>query len=340
MKLLEYLGVNIFIDESVENTMSYIAQYENSNLFIISDETVYSLWKNYFPNQAKTIIIPSGESQKTFTTIDNIVSQLIEMGADRNSFLLGIGGGLVCDITGFVASVFMRGIKFAFVPTTLLAQIDASIGGKNAINSGEYKNMIGLFNHPKFILIDFRFLSTLPKLEMQNGLCEAVKHACICNKEYFNFIDENVDKILTLNKDIVENLILESIKIKTNIVSIDPLEKSERKKLNFGHTFGHAIELKNNISHGQAVSIGIAIANKIAVNRKLLSENDSNKIEKLLHKLGLPVKYSHLDFIPLNSIVIKDKKKQNNFISLVLLNNIGSSSIVNIPIENINNLLN
>jgi len=230
-------------------------------------------------------------------------------------------------------------VQFGFVPTTLLAQVDASIGGKNAVNTGKYKNMIGVFNHPLFILIDFQFLSSLPLAEVRNGVCEAIKHACIYSRMYFDFIDTNIEQILLLQSDIIEYLVLESVKIKTDIVGIDPFEKSERKKLNFGHTYGHAIETTMNISHGQAVSLGMVMANAIAVKHELLQEDKSEVVKNILKKSGLPIEYAQLDFSVLNAMIVRDKKRHYNSLAFILLNDIGSSSITHIPINNIYSLL-
>lgn len=325
METIKYHNTPVYISESYLNVSNYIPNSDKT-IFLV-DEHVFHCEKYIFQS-FKTIVIPSGEQQKSMTFIEELVGKILDLGADRTYFLVGVGGGVVCDITGFVASVFMRGIKFGFVPTTLLAQVDASIGGKNGVNIGDYKNMIGTITQPEFILIDETFLSSLPQEEIINGLAEIIKHACIQDKSYLSFITQNLSAVFSLEKEILSSIITTSVKIKTGIVHQDEQEKGVRKILNFGHTFGHAIEKKYGIPHGRAVSLGMIIANKIAVLINKLDLASEKTIKDLLAQTGLPTDISQLDLQSLKEIVFKDKKKSGSSFDFILLNKIGEAEII------------
>jgi 3-dehydroquinate synthase len=299
---------------------------------IITDSNVMAYWGHLLADRP-TLVVPSGEDQKSLSNLEDMVFRLLAFGADRGSFLLGVGGGVICDLTGFLASVFMRGIPFAFVPTTLLAQVDASIGGKNGVNCGPFKNMVGTFNQPQFVLTDPQFLSTLPDMEFANGLAECIKHACICSAAYFDWIETNLEGILQRDRALLEVLILESVRIKCDIVSRDPLEKGERKLLNFGHTYGHAIEKLNGLAHGQAVSLGMVMANELALKRKMLDPSAEQRVIRLLDKAGLPTDTGLLDRERLLALVRNDKKKREDQIAFILLNSIGQAVIEKIVLH-------
>lgn len=274
-----------------------------------------------------SIVLPAGEDQKSLLVVENVVQQLVNLGADRGSFLLGVGGGVICDITGFVASVFMRGIPFAFAPTTLLAQVDASIGGKNGVNSGSFKNLIGVFNQPEFVLIDTGFVYSLSDEEFANGMAEVIKHCAIHNPGEFGWLVSYMDRILQRDPEYVERTVLQSVYIKTLIVQSDPLEKGDRRFLNYGHTYGHAIEKHYGIAHGRAVSLGIVLANKMAVERGLLEEKKERYIRELLADAGLPTETSHLDMLALKVLIRGDKKKIGDKVAFILLKDIGEPII-------------
>jgi 3-dehydroquinate synthase len=298
---------------------------KNRRIFLLTDENVFRFWGHLF-SAFESIIVPAGESSKSLRAVENLINELINRGADRSTFLLAVGGGVLCDITGFTASVFMRGIPFAFVPSTLLAQTDAAIGGKNGVNTEKFKNMIGVFNFPEFILSDIEFLQTLTDSDFRDGLAENVKHACIKDAQFFSFLESNVEKILAREKPALQKLIANSVQIKCNIVTADPHEKGERKLLNFGHTFGHAVEKKIGISHGQAVSIGIQIINERAVKCGFLAENEAERVKNLLLSFGLPVQYEE-NLTTLLPFVKHDKKKSGNKISFIFLKKIGEAFI-------------
>lgn len=298
---------------------------------VITDRTVNELYgKNW--QGLRTIIMDQGEKNKTIETVSSIYQQLIGFEVDRSGFILGIGGGIVCDIAGFVASTYMRGLRFGFVPTTLLAQVDASIGGKNGMNFLGYKNMIGTFNQPDFILSDPEVLKSLPPDESANGFAEIVKHALIADKNLFEFIGNNVDLINNLDPNAINHLVRRSVEIKSAIVNRDEREKGERRKLNFGHTFGHAIEKVTGISHGKAVSLGSVIAARLSLQKGYINSDDFERIQKALQDLGLPVT---LDFDKLKVLdaLLKDKKREQDVIHFILLETIGDAVVEPIHVD-------
>jgi len=320
----------------VEAKLSSLTGLIPENTIVITDETVNSLYGDAW-NGYRTIVTGMGEKNKTLAALELIYKQLLDFGVDRSGFILGIGGGIVCDIAGFVASTYMRGIRFAFVPTTLLAQVDASIGGKNGVNFHGYKNMIGTFNQPEFVLCDPEVLQTLPKDELSNGFAEIVKHALIADAGLFDFIETNTEKMLSLYPDVINHLIKRSVEIKSGIVNQDEREKGERRKLNFGHTFGHAIEKVNGINHGKAVAMGSVIAGKLSAQKKLIKDLELARLIKVLENLNLPVKYNG-DKDKVFSALFKDKKRENNSIFFILLNGIGSAVVEKIGVDDLKNL--
>ncbi len=253
--------------------------------------------------------------------------------------LIGIGGGVVCDIAGFVASTYMRGTRFGFVPTTLLAQVDASIGGKNGVNFAGYKNIIGTIRQPEFCLFDFELLKTLPEEELKSGLAEIVKHAAIGDNTLFSYLEEHHTDVLGLKKTAIEKVVYDSLLVKAGIVSRDESEKGERMKLNFGHTLGHAIESTTGMHHGEAVSIGMAIAARLSVTKGMLAAKDAERLAALLRKTGLPVEHM-LDKEKLLDAVKRDKKRMENKINMVLLRSIGKAEICKISMDELEGVIN
>jgi len=317
----------ILIGEQLSNLKDYFPQ---KNTVIITDSNLKQLYNSQFP-KASIIEIGLGEDIKNLQTVDSIIKQLVELQADRHTFIVGIGGGIVCDITGFVASIYMRGVDFGFVSTSLLSQVDASVGGKNGVNFNNYKNIIGNFNQPKFVICDSQMLHTLPPKEVKNGMSEILKHALIADAQMFHLIREKSEQILNLEERIIEDLIYENIKIKAAFVEKDEKEQGERKKLNFGHTLAHAIEKNSNLSHGEAVAIGIVFAAKISHQKKYISETDLTLIIESVKQLGLPIS-SNIKPELLADAIINDKKRQGKNISFVLLNKIGEARIENLTI--------
>lgn len=304
---------------------------QKNNAVVITDENVFQKNKKAFQSW-KIIVIKSGEQYKTQATIDNIIRQLIEFGADRKTTLIGVGGGVVTDITGYAASIFMRGINFGFIPTTILGLVDASIGGKNGIDVGVYKNMVGTINQPSFILHDLIFLNTLPEIEWQNGFAEIIKHACIKDAEMFNELETNSIKKYQSNKTLLCDLIQRNALLKSKFVIKDEFETGDRKLLNFGHTFGHAIENTYQLSHGYAVAIGMVMACIISESYK--NFKDTNRVVELIKKYGLPV-HQTCNAKKVIDIMKADKKKVKDAINYVLLEKIGKAVLKPIAMSEI-----
>jgi 3-dehydroquinate synthase len=302
---------------------------------VITDEHVFNAHAKKF-SKWNTIVLKPGEEYKNQTTVDAIIDQLIEMGADRKYTLIGAGGGVVTDITGYVASVYMRGIRFGFVPTTLLAMVDASIGGKNGVDVGLYKNMVGLIRQPAFLLYDPSFLKSLPDAEWFNGFAEIIKHACIKDAAMFQLLETSSVSKLRKNKTALLQLIRSNALLKTKVVQQDEFESGDRKLLNFGHTLGHAIENMYELSHGQAVSIGMTYACHIS--EQLAGFKETGRVTQLLNRYGLPT-YAAFDKKKAFEILKKDKKKVKTELSYVLLRKVGKGVFQNIPLEQLETII-
>lgn len=318
----------IIIDEPLKNLKSYLNSEKN---VVISDENVSHFYGDLFSDY-EVIGIGLGEKAKTLKTVEEIYQRFLELGMDRSSCVIGIGGGIVCDITGFAASTFMRGISFGFVPSTLLAQVDAGIGGKNGVNFRGYKNIIGVFKQPQFVLLNFDLLNSLPERERLCGMAEIIKHALIGSPSLFNYLEKEWQSLLSLKREAVEKAVVESILIKSRIVQADERESGERRKLNFGHTLGHAIETVTGLPHGEAVSIGMMIAVMASVSKGILSSKDAGRIEALLQDVKLPVHIPSKSKLLIDAIK-KDKKRQGKEIHYVLLAGIGKAKVTKMSYE-------
>ena len=339
MKTLEIHGSanksTIRVGEKLQNLGKYIP---GENVVIITDVNVKRFYQDNFPPHP-VITIQTGEKIKNLDTVRNIYGKLLELGVDRSTFIIGIGGGIVCDITGFVASTFLRGVKFGFVSTTLLSQVDASVGGKNGVNFKGYKNMIGVFNQPEFVICDLNLLSTLPKKEVLCGLAEIVKHAAIGDANLFRYLEENYQKALALDAAVIERIVYDSVVIKSAIVNKDEKEKGERRNLNFGHTFGHAIEKTTGVRHGEAVSAGMVMASELSVKKGHLQAKDAQRINNLLRDLKLPTRLQADRKMALDALQ-KDKKRQGDLINFVLLEGIGKPFVDKISINELQDIVN
>src|SRR6187402_2547745 len=264
MKKLTYKFSNSSVDYYLAGGISHLKEIvDKDNTIIVTDENVYNAHTKRVKNW-NCIVLKPGEEFKTQSTVDSIISQLIEYEADRKTVLVGVGGGVITDITGYVASVYMRGLRFGFIPTSLLALVDASIGGKNGIDVGVYKNMVGTIRQPAFILHDMVFLNSLPQKEWENGFAEIIKHACIRDNTMFAELEKMSLKKYQSGKTSICRLVQRNAMIKAGIVKRDEFEKNERRLLNFGHTLGHALENQYQLMHGQAVAIGMAYACNIS----------------------------------------------------------------------------
>src|SRR5690349_9572869 len=286
MKKLTYKFSNSSTDYYLAYGISHLKEFvDQQNSVIITDENVFANHKKRFKNW-RVIVLQPGEEQKSQATVDSIIAQLIMMEADRKTTLVGVGGGVITDITGYTASVYMRGIKFGFIPTTLLSMVDASIGGKNGVDVGIYKNIVGIIRQPSFILHDMVFLNSLPQSEWENGFAEIIKHACIKDAAMFRELEANTLKKYQSGKISICELVQKNALLKTKVVQQDEFEKNERRLLNFGHTLGHALENQYELSHGQAISIGMTYASHIS--QQLNGFRNTAKVVGLLEQYGLP----------------------------------------------------
>ncbi|MFP5042551.1 3-dehydroquinate synthase [Parasediminibacterium sp. JCM 36343] len=325
-------SVDYYFDASIQQLKEIVTL---DNTIIITDETIDALHHAKYAG-FKKIVVPSGEQHKNQPTVDGIINQLIALEADRKTTLVGIGGGVVTDMTGYVASIYMRGIAFGFVPTTLLAMVDASIGGKNGIDVGIYKNMVGIIRQPKFLLYDVSLLSTLTDADWSNGFAEIIKHACIKDAAMFDILKANTLANFQQDKTLLAEIVERNARLKTTVVQHDEFEQGERKLLNFGHTLGHAIENEYQLYHGQAVAIGMAYASLMS--SQLLGFQQTEEVTTVLANYGLPTSYP---FDKAKAIVTlkMDKKREQNTINYILLEAIGKGVIRQIPIIEIENII-
>jgi len=326
---------DILVGESLDNVCQYLPK--NKKIAIITDRNVRRLYGDRFPAYP-VIEIGLGETSKTLQTVNDVFGRLVELEFDRSSFILAIGGGIVCDTAGFIASTYMRGIDFGFVSSTLLAQVDASVGGKNGVNYEGLKNMIGTFNLPKFVICEMSMLKTLTHDDILCGMGEIVKHGAIKDAALFEFIENNYTKIDSLDEEVIGRFVYDSVVIKSNVVNADAKESGERKKLNFGHTFGHAIEKVTHIPHGMAVSIGMVVAARLSVSRGLMPQADADRMERLLKNIGMPTNIE-FDKNEVLGALRHDKKRNGDDIQFILLTGIGSAVIENININELDSIV-
>jgi 3-dehydroquinate synthase len=325
----------ILIGEKLQALGKYV---ETDQLVIITDSNVRGIYQKDFP-PGNVIEIGTGENIKTLDTVRFLYERLIKLEVDRSFFIVGIGGGIVCDITGFVASTYHRGIRFGFVSTTLLSQVDASVGGKNGVNFSGYKNMVGVFNQPEFVICDMNLLKTLPNKERQNGFSEIVKHAVLGDAELFSYLELHYQEALDLETATIEKLVYDSVSLKSSIVNLDEKEMGARRKLNFGHTFGHAFEKTRGVPHGEAVSVGMVIASEMSVKKGYLSTEDGKRIERLLQTLKLPTRFP-FEGEKILGALRKDKKREGDEIHFVFLEGIGRAVVKKISLVDLEALAN
>jgi 3-dehydroquinate synthase len=318
----------ILIGEHLQNATHYI---DAQKVIVITDTKVKHLYREQFPCE-DIITIGTGEKRKSLDTVRDIYHRLIEMQADRSTFILGIGGGVVCDICGFAASTFMRGLNFAYIPTTLLAQVDASVGGKNGVNLEGYKNLVGLFNQPEFVICDGSLLKTLPPREVICGMAEIIKDAAIADSGLFDYLEKNYENAMRLDDEVIEKLVYDSVVIKSAVVNRDETEQGERRKLNFGHTFGHGIETCTDYNHGEAIGVGMAVAGDLSVARGLLNAEEAWRLKQLLQKCKVPITVK-MGSAEVFAAIQKDKKRTADSVYFVFLNQIGRAVVENIPMD-------
>lgn len=306
---------------------------DKGNTILITDENIFAKQPQKFSGW-KTIILKAGEQFKDQKAVDEVIAQLIELNADRQSMIVGVGGGVVTDVAGYAASIYMRGIKFAFAPTSILGMVDASNGGKNGVDVGVYKNLVGVFNQPEFLWYDYSFLETLPDEEWINGFAEIIKHACIRDESMFHFLEEKTMKYFHSSKGNIGKLIERNVDIKYNVVANDEREAGERKLLNFGHTIGHAIENTSKLPHGSAVSIGMVAACVISEKVNGFSKEGTEKVKQLISNYQLPITLD-IDKEKTWGILLHDKKKSGTNMNFVVLDEIGKASIKKISLTDL-----
>ncbi len=325
----------IYIGKGAFNKIASIFPFEKySSVLVIIDKNVAQHWSEriykIIGKSASYITIPSGEKNKRLSTVEKTWAMLSKKGFDRKSLIINIGGGMVCDIGAFVASTYMRGIDFIQVPTTLLAQADAAIGGKTGFNFNGLKNTIGSFSAPLGIISDTTFFSTLPKREYHSGFAEIIKHAIITDGELFKFLIRK--NFSSLNGKELDKVLSLSTYIKCDIVRKDPFEKKERKKLNFGHTVGHAVEMAYQDSstpllHGEAIAIGMIAEARISLLSGSLAGEKFRQIETLIRKAGLPNKVSTTYKNSISKKMLADKKNVGRQIKWAFLEDLGKIKV-------------
>ena len=276
------------------------------------------------------VTIPDGESNKNFATLESVITRLLELKAERKTMVVALGGGIVGDIAGFAAAVYQRGMPFVQVPTTLLAQVDSSVGGKTGINHPLGKNMIGAFYQPRAVLIDTQCLATLPKREVAAGLAEVIKYGAIRDAAFFAWLESNIDALVARDATALAHAIHESCRIKAAIVAADEREEGERALLNFGHTFGHAIETGMGYGqwlHGEAVAAGMVLAARVSHRTGRIDASDVQRLGALIARAGLPTVAPGLGFDRWKTLLARDKKVAAGTIRYILLEAIGQAII-------------
>lgn len=285
------------------------------------------------------IFIGQGEQAKSLATLDTLYQQLIELGADRHTFILGIGGGIVTDIAGFVASTYMRGVEFGFVTTSLLGAVDASVGGKNGINVGGFKNMVGTFSQPQFVVCDASLLATLSVREFRAGVAEIIKTAILGDAELFEILENNTFDTLRNNNELLEDIITRCVRVKAEVVAEDEREGGRRRILNLGHTIAHAIEkLSNKMNHGEAVAIGLHHITHSALAQKVISEGDAKRIFALIEQYGFDIELP-VERKQLLKAIEGDKKRMGDTLHVILPTAIGAVEDRVVTFEELHELL-
>ncbi len=329
---------DIFLKDSFEDfleTMDFL-QIEHRKVCIVTESNVApiylkEMYERISSKAAKTITFSftAGEANKQLKTIEMLYEHLIKNHFDRKDLLIALGGGVVGDMTGFAAATYLRGIDFVQVPTTLLSQVDSSIGGKTGVDFLQYKNMVGAFHQPKLVYINTAVLKSLPEREYFSGMGEVIKHGLIKDFEYYQWIEENIEKIKARNDETLKEMIYQSCLIKGGVVERDPKEKGERALLNFGHTLGHAIEKLENFTwlHGECVGVGCQLAAMISKEKGRISQEEVDQICKMFGEFHL---WKPLDEIRADDIIAatkSDKKMEGNQIKFVLLDKVGEAYI-------------
>ncbi len=326
----------IYIGEDLFSNPTLLSNHiQNKNVFIISNEKVAPLYlkdvlKNLEQYTVHSLVLADGEKYKSLDTMNHIYTELLEKRCDRDTTLIALGGGVVGDITGFAAATYQRGINFIQIPTTLLAQVDSSVGGKTGVNHALGKNMIGAFYQPQCVIANLTTLNTLEDRELSAGIAEIIKYGLIHDSSFFAWLESNIDKLVARNPDILAYAVNHSCEIKAQIVAEDELETTgKRALLNYGHTFGHAIETGAGYGvwlHGEAVACGMLMAANLSLKQKNISDDNYSRIQHLLNRANLPiVPPSNMDVDNFLKIMSIDKKTRAGKLHLILLRDIGNA---------------
>ncbi|HTN45620.1 MAG TPA: 3-dehydroquinate synthase [Flavipsychrobacter sp.] len=310
---------------------------QNRKVVFITDENLYRHYRSFFEQQ-KLVVIPAGEEYKNWETAKKIVDELIAQEVDRTYLVIGVGGGMITDLTGFVSAIYMRGLDTAFFPTSLLSMVDAAVGGKNGVNIGLFKNLAGTIRQPEFIFYDARFLQTLSDAEWSNGFAEIIKYGCIFDKSILEELASHDISFYRNNSQSLELLIDKCVSLKNKTVLEDEHEKNIRKLLNFGHTTGHAIENQYRLAHGHAVAIGMMIACKLSQETMRLPETATETVRTLLINYGLPASF-HYQTKDVMQLLKADKKRSEAMIDFIVLTTLGKAQIRKTSFEEIEAVL-
>lgn len=339
----------VFIGKNLISNKELLRQYIRSQqIMLITDSEVEKLYlKDFFEFfsdfQCNHFILPAGESQKNLENLGKILDVMIDNGHHRDTTVIALGGGVINDISGFAAACYHRGVGFITIPTTLLCQIDASIGGKTAVNHSKGKNLIGAFHQPLAVFTDIHFLSTLPERHFRAGIAEIIKAAVIFDPEFFCYLENHLSKLLIRDPTILMEVIYRACRVKIEIVGRDEKEQNLRTILNFGHTFGHALENYFNyehLLHGEAVALGMVLANNLSTQLCGLSNQDRLRINDLIERAGLPTRFPlPIEMDTLINAIRADKKILNNELRLILLSRIGQAKIVPVTIPSIQQMI-
>jgi 3-dehydroquinate synthase len=314
---------------------------EAEQVLVVSNEIVAPLYlarieQALAKRRLRTIVLPDGERHKTIDTFSKLIDELIDAGFHRDACLFALGGGVVGDVAGFAAASYQRGIDFVQIPTTLLAQVDSSVGGKTAVNHTRAKNMIGAFYQPRAVLTDTDTLRTLPAREFAAGLAEVIKYGLIVDADFFSWLEGHIEALIALDTDALRHAIRRSCEIKAEIVAADERERGQRALLNLGHTFGHALETIGRYErwlHGEAVAIGMSLAARTSHALGLVDRQDCERIDALLRRAGLPIEAPDVDADEVLSRMQLDKKAGRSGLKLILLEAIGRGVVAPAPDE-------
>jgi 3-dehydroquinate synthase len=316
-----------------ENWESVKLMLPETGVIIITDDNIKSIYGSRFPAFPVLSVAP-GENSKKLEVIGYLAEKLLDEGIDRSGFVLAIGGGVVCDLGGFLASVYMRGIDCGYVSTSLLSQVDASTGGKNGVNLGGTKNVIGNIRQPEFVICDPAMLHTLSEQEYLSGLSELIKTAIIGDRDLFELIERSHDKIMARDSSLLTNLVAMSVRFKAAVVSEDEKERGLRRILNFGHTYGHAIEMQMSVKHGFAVASGMELAAELSFDMGYISKEEVVRIVDILNRFNLLLPHNLTDE-NIEQLVLHDKKKSGSNINFVFTQGIGKAFVKKVPVTTI-----